>query len=112
MTMKPCIECGEVSSGSRCDEHKLSGGKHVHNATERGYDYAWRKLSERARKLQPFCSDCGSKHDLQTDHSPEAWKRKEAGKAIRLKDVDVVCGPCNRKRGSARDDSRVGANPV
>lgn len=112
--MRPCIECGEPSDKSRCSEHKLPSSKHRENATERGYDYAWRKLSERARKLQNWCSDCGSKDDLQTDHSREAWKRKSAGKPIRLRDVDVVCGPCNRARGAAREktDSEVGGNPV
>ena len=113
MTMRPCIECGEISSQSRCEEHRLAGGKHLESAHQRGYDYAWRRLSERARKLQPFCTDCGATEDLQTDHSPEAWKRKESGKSIRLKDVAVVCGPCNRKRGAARSrESEVGGIPV
>ena len=54
------------------------------------------------RRLQPFCSDCGSTEGLECDHSPEAWARKAAGKPIRLQDVDVVCGECNRRRGAAR----------
>lgn len=120
MTMRPCIECGEPSNNERCDEHKLrgkdkpNGGRHILSARERGYDNAWRRLSEKARKLQPFCSDCGATTDLQTDHSEEAWKRKAAGKAIRLCDVDVVCGPCNRRRGAARESSKpkVGGIPI
>ena len=121
MTMRPCIECGEISESERCEAHKLkSGGTHSQSAYERGYDHAWRKLSERARRLQPFCSDCGSTEDLQTDHTPQAWARQAAGKAIRLKDVAVVCGPCNRARGAARPGAesrsalateRVGATP-
>lgn len=108
MTLKTCIVCGEPSQRSRCDQHNSSQsrGKKI-AAYARGYDHAWRKLSEKARKLQPFCSDCGATHDLQTDHSPQAWARKAAGKAIRLQDVDVVCGPCNRKRGAARDNSAL-----
>jgi 5-methylcytosine-specific restriction enzyme A len=120
MTLRPCIECGEPTEVERCDEHRLRNadkpgrGKHNRTAEERGYDYAWRKLSQRARRLQPFCSDCGATDDLQTDHSAEAWKRKAAGKPIRLRDVDVVCGPCNRKRGAARETSfcAVGSIPV
>jgi 5-methylcytosine-specific restriction enzyme A len=74
-------------------------------------------LSRRARRLQPFCTDCGSTEDLQTDHTPEAWKRKAAGKPLRLADVEVVCGPCNRARGAARGttatsrDAQVGTLP-
>lgn len=121
VTLRPCIECGELSQSERCDDHKLNAsGKHALSPYERGYDAAWRKLSERARRLQPFCSDCGATDDLQTDHTPRAWARKAAGKVIRLKDVDVVCGACNRARGSARPGAdrrsafateRVGAIP-
>lgn len=108
VTLRPCIECGELSEVERCDEHKLKTRGDKTSADSRGYDNAWRKLSERARRLQPFCSDCGGTEDLQCDHTPTAWARKAAGKAIRIKDVDVVCGPCNRARGGARpgDESR------
>ena len=114
MTMRPCIICGEVSESSRCEAHKLPHAPHTDTAEERGYDYAWRKLSLRARRMQPYCSDCGATEDLQCDHSREAWKRKTAGKPIRLKDVDVVCGPCNRARGAARENSfsDPGGNPA
>ncbi len=102
MTLRPCVECGEPSEGTRCPEHteRRSGAKT--SAASRGYDAAWRRLSQRARERQPFCSDCGATADLQADHTPEAWARHEAGKAVRLCDVDVVCGRCNRRRGAAR----------
>lgn len=98
MTLRPCIVCGEVASGPRCDVHTARKPA----AAARGYDAAWSRLSKRARRLQPFCTDCGAAEDLQADHTPEAWERKAAGLAIRLADVDVVCGPCNRRRGAAR----------
>lgn len=63
-------------------------------------------MSKRARRLQPWCSDCGSVEDLTTDHSVAAWERKDAGKAIRLEDVDVVCRSCNSRRGRARPQGR------
>ena len=110
----PCLDCGELATGSRCEacaervakvkapelprRNKLS-------STARGYDSRWRRLSERARKLQRFCSDCGSIHDLQADHTPEAWLRKSRGLEIRLRDIDVVCGDCNRARGAARGEA-------
>lgn len=100
MTLRPCLVCGEPASRSRCDDHRPKNTKA--SATARGYDRTWRKLSERARRLAPFCEDCGAIEDLQTDHSPEAWRRKAEGKPIRLRDVSVVCGTCNRRRGAAR----------
>lgn len=104
MTLRPCVVCGEPAAGSRCAEH-TSDSSTVDtkpHAAQRGYDWTWTKLSKRARRLQPFCTDCGATEDLQTDHTPEAWARKAAGKPIRLCDVEVVCGPCNRRRGAAR----------
>lgn len=102
MTLRPCVECGEPSEQAHCDEHRVD---HKPTAVARGYDAAWTRLSCKARALQPFCSDCGATDDLQADHTPEAWARKAAGKPIRLRDVDVVCGPCNRARGAARGDT-------
>lgn len=100
MTLKPCTECGEPSSKSRCPEHRPKDTKPSRQA--RGYDAAWQRLGKRARRQQPWCEDCGSVSDLQCDHKPSAWQRKAAGKTIRLCDVAVVCGPCNRRRGAAR----------
>lgn len=113
-----CPECGEVferdevtqrASCPRC--HDATGDN---NSTylkragvtdrQRGYGYRWIKLSRRARKLQPFCSDCGSEDDLTADHTPEAWERHENGKSIRLRDIDVVCRSCNSERGAARGE--------
>jgi 5-methylcytosine-specific restriction enzyme A len=99
MTMRPCIDCGEPTEGTRCAEHTIDTKP---SAAARGYDHQWTKLSKRARRLQPFCLRCGAVEDLQTDHTPEAWARKAAGKPIRLQDVQVLCGPCNRDAGAAR----------
>ena len=99
MTLRPCLDCGAPSTGPRCDVHTVDTKP---DATTRGYDAAWTRLSKRARRLQPFCTDCGSTEDLQADHTPEAWQRKAAGKPIRLQDIQVLCGPCNRTAGAAR----------
>lgn len=109
MTLRTCIECGEISEAERCDEHKLNTRGDKASAYSRGYDHQWRKLSERARRLQPFCSDCGATEDLQTDHLPSAWARKAKGLPIRMKDVDVVCAPCNVARGPARPGAERGS---
>lgn len=106
-----CIDCGTIiDHGTRCDTCRRADGRHrIHHrggtkppAHARGYDSRWARLSRRARQLQPFCSDCGATTDLQADHSPEAWDRHSRGLPVRLQDIDVVCGPCNRRRGAAR----------
>lgn len=103
MTLKPCLRCGEPSPRSHCDEHRPKPPPK--SPRDFGYDAAWDRLSRRARRLQPWCSGCGSTEDLQCDHKPSAWQRKAAGKAIRLTDVDVLCGPCNRAAGAARGNA-------
>lgn len=118
--LKPCIDCGSLSTRTRCPDHHQEPQRWAKGKTAaRGYDGAWNKLSQRARRLQPFCTDCGTKNDLTADHSPEAWQRKENGKPIRLQDITVRCRPCNSKQGPARDSAlpsteapqRRGPNP-
>lgn len=111
-----CAECGspyEMDGIGRCEEcrprrdygterkifpsRRDRSNRHAH-----GYDNEWQRLSQRARRRQPWCSDCGSPDDLTADHSTEAWRRKQSGKSIRLRDVDVVCRSCNSTRGAAR----------
>ena len=101
MTWKPCIVCGEPAAYERCYEHRLPS-RQTSSAHSRGYDAAWVKLSKRARRLQPWCSDCHTTEDLTCDHTTEAWVRKAKGLPIRLEDVDVVCRSCNTRRGRAR----------
>jgi 5-methylcytosine-specific restriction protein A len=107
MSARPCLTCGEPSAASYCDDHQPATWQHRKGtAHQRGYDAAWNRLSRRARRLQPFCSDCGTTEDLTTDHLPSAWQRKAEGKPLRLRDVDVVCAPCNLARGTSRPGSQ------
>jgi len=97
--MRPCLTCGEPSPSTRCADHAVDPKP---SARSRGYDHLWTRVSARARRLQPWCSHCGAVDDLQADHSPEAWERHAAGLAVRLTDVRVLCGSCNRAAGAAR----------
>lgn len=101
---RPCLDCGEPTDATRCEQCRPRDPQ-LKSTRERGYGTTWRKLSERARRLQPWCTDCGTVNDLTADHSPEAWQRYEAGKTIRLDDIEVVCRPCNSRRGKARGDA-------
>lgn len=85
--------CGEPALTSRCDLHpRPSTKEHKTGREARGYDDAWRKLSIRARELQPWCSRCGTSEDLTADHLQ--WP------ATTLKHVDVLCRSCNAKKGA------------
>lgn len=115
MIARPCTKCGDViASGSYCLTCRPPKRVRPQRSfRERGYDAAWDRLSRRARRLQPFCLDCGTDQNLTTDHSPEAWDRQRRGLPIRLQDVAVVCMACNVRRGAARGEhSRDSREPV
>lgn len=108
---KPCLSCGDLSEQSRCaecstqhDTARLRGREKSPEQKQRDRKKygspAWRNLSARARRLQPWCSDCGSRDDLTCEHTAQAWARIEQGKPLRLRDVDVLCRSCNAKRGA------------
>lgn len=92
--------CGEPAETSRCKEHPLPSAPKKRSREERGYNDAWRKLSQRARELQPWCSVCGTSEDLTADHLQ--WP------ATTLKHVDVLCRSHNSKKGAptAENDPR------
>lgn len=96
-----CLECRPALAPIQA-ERQRERERRRGSSTARGYGGAWRRLSLRARRLQPWCSDCGITEDLTGDHSPRAWERYDSGRAIRLEDIDVVCRECNTLRGEAR----------
>jgi len=67
-------------------------------AAARGYDGAWRKLSARVRRLQPWCGDCGHTGSADNPLSGEhlRWPART------LADVEVLCRRCNSARGRRR----------
>lgn len=101
--MTTCLHCGELSEQAYCQEHRPAEAPKAKTAAQRGYDHQWSKLSKRARRLQKFCSDCGTTENLQLDHTPETWQRWYDRKVIRLEHTGgVVCGDCNIARGQQR----------
>ena len=100
MTLKLCVVCGEPCEGSRCRDH-LPEQPNALPFRKKGYDSAWDRLSRRARRIQPWCSTCGTKDDLTGDHL--RWPAKT------LADVDVLCRSCNARKGTARDTGPAGA---
>ena len=123
MIQRPCLNCQELTTNStRCDDCRRAHdreaeavryAKHGRRQRREGHDSAaWRRLSKRARKLQPWCNLCGRRADeledyerLELDHLPSAWNKYEHNKPILLTDVQVLCNTCNNKLGSSRPGS-------
>ena len=101
--LKPCKECGEVGPFTRCPdcEAKYQRERESRRLSpiERGYDKKWKKLSKKARGMQPWCLSCGTtgtkNNPLTADHL--RWPARS------LADVQVLCRDCNSKKGKIRE---------
>lgn len=104
MTRRPCLQCGEPSAATRCPDCATAEDVRTDNRrgtpTARGYDSRWARLSARARRLQPWCSTCGSGEDLTADHL-HALAAGGRRRGLTLADVQVLCRGCNARRGAA-----------
>lgn len=95
VTAKPCLTCGEPSSGTYCpgcrpaDRRRDKPAVHL-NPT------AWKALSKRARRLQPWCLDCLGTGDLCGDHIIPVAAAPEL--AMVVENITVRCRPCNGRR--------------
>lgn len=97
---RPCLDCGEPTSSSRCDPCSIERARRYNrrrgSATARGYGYDWQRLSAKARRLQPYCIDCGSTEDLTADHVVP----KGLGGPSTMSNVVVRCRSCNARKGA------------
>lgn len=100
---RPCLTCGDISPDTRCPNHQLKKASRTHGPRP-WYSSQWRRLSARARKLQPWCIDGpnGCRGQLEADHLPIAHQRQQQGLPIRLCDIAVRCHLHNVQAGQAR----------
>ena len=112
MLKRPCLECGVLTTGTRCEEHATQnrraaeqrrGPKPPHYAKR--YDWSWRKHSKQLRDefiqawgdrgLPPHCPGWGTPphpttpQDLVVDH-----------------DLGVCCRSCNSRKAQLHDKPR------
>jgi 5-methylcytosine-specific restriction enzyme A len=104
----PCLDCGNPTlHRPRCPECRRARQRQLKKRANKAYDGQWRKLSKRARSLQPWCSRCGATNNLTADH---VHPLARGGKTRNLKlgvDVDVLCNRCNAAKGTT-----IAAAPV
>jgi 5-methylcytosine-specific restriction enzyme A len=93
----PCLYCGVISRGSVCRQCKAAiESKDIkRQERHRAYDYEWQKLSRLARKIQPWCSRCGTNKDLTADHILSL----ENGGSNIIENIMILCRKCNSSKG-------------
>jgi 5-methylcytosine-specific restriction endonuclease McrA len=97
---RPCAGCGKVVRASRCAECKRVLDRGRPTRTQRGYDYAWNKLSKHLREQQPYCSIQGcTNKDLTVDHIIPLGDAPH----LRLEpsNLRVLCRSHNSQKGNA-----------
>jgi 5-methylcytosine-specific restriction protein A len=101
MRYKLC-RCGGVREdcrGSVCDKCGAGRVNKTVNTTQRGYDGAWKKLSERVRAEQPLCEVCLERgiataasevhHKVSIEQAP--WLRMERS------NLTCLCNGCHKE---------------
>ena len=90
-----CLKHGLVVG--RCKDCERERIRRRGTTTQRGYDRAWRKLSEKARSLHPYCAVPGcTSNDLTVDHVDPRTRGKPG---LTLADVQVLCRFHNSQKG-------------
>ena len=93
---RPCVDCQVITRSTRCVKCQRLKDKQRPTPTQRGYNYAWQKLSKEFRTAYPYCFKCGSKKDLNNDH---IVSKKNGGQDI-WSNLQTLCRICNSIKGS------------
>jgi 5-methylcytosine-specific restriction enzyme A len=103
MLKRPCLDCGRLTTGSRCPDHTRAHQR-TRDLARRDdpmrqlrRSSAWRRLSEQARAQQPWCSVPGCHDlDLTADHiiSPLL-----GGGPLDPNNVQVLCRTHQNRKG-------------
>lgn len=98
MTLRPCIDCGDPSAGTRCphctrQQQRDTRRDHIASINKA----RWKRLSAQVRRAMPWCLDCHNTKRLSADHIlpavdyPELW--------YSIENLVTRCQPCNGRRG-------------
>lgn len=92
---RPCVDCGIVVRATRCVPCGRAKERNRIRREQRGYDSAWRRLSQMMRAAHPWCAKCGSTKDLTLDHIISLAN----GGTNDAANAQVLCRKCNSQKG-------------
>ena len=72
---------------------------HEGNASQRGYDWAWAKVSKYIRTNEPVCRHCKNAAATMVDHIKPL---KQGGERLALNNLQPLCNSCHASK-TAKD---------
>jgi 5-methylcytosine-specific restriction endonuclease McrA len=88
MALKPCLDCGRLAQGFRCQICAT-----IRNRTNPYWTPAWRRLSAAVTAGDGACVDCGSTEQLDAHHDVA---RAEGG-ADAPENLVTLCAACHAR---------------
>lgn len=101
MPLRPCLDCGQLSSASRCPDHarQRSAAREAArgSSTARGLGTEHRRAAREQIKAVPYCERCGHEGSLDNPLTGEhGTPRAHGGTAI----TGTLCRSCNSSAGA------------
>ena len=100
-----CSRCQRIRPCA-CTDREAIRRRHRNHILGRGNAH-WQRLSRWARDLQPWCSRCGSSHDLTVDLVGGGDHR-----VARLEDVRVLCRSCHGRQDGGKRGAFLSNGPL
>ncbi len=95
-TLTPCSapRCGALIplGAGRCAAHARGRRTHRLTTAQRGYGWAWRRVSEQYRRDHPVCEICGRRWATEVDHKRPI---SDGGARLDRANLKAVCRPCH-----------------
>ena len=82
-------EARNATARARAEQKRLL---HEGNASERGYDWAWAKVSKYVRTNEPICRHCQNAVATMVDH---IIPLKQGGARLELNNLQPLCRSCH-----------------
>ena len=90
-----CTTCHNVRAARQAEAKEQAEQKrvsHEGNASERGYDWAWSKVSKYVRTSEPICRHCKNALATMVDHITPL---KQGGARLALNNLQPLCHSCH-----------------
>ena len=99
MALKPCLDCGTLSDGPRCTEHRRARDRAREadrpSPSQRGYGHAWRKIRDQHLTEEPLCRWCRTAGEPDNPLTVDHITPKSRGGTDDPANLRTLCKRCH-----------------